>query len=183
MSEFKELFSKKPQEEEKVEKSSFSVNKKSITRAKPMREKAMGVHTGEIRTSGKPLTKEEKKEQRRIRSEREDRILAVSNILMKENPTHQTLRKVWWGGLIVGLVMVVISWLTLNVAKDNPESLIGQLSIPTLVLAYIAIFGAFILDLIKIRPIRNEANKKAASMSAKKADELIAKYEESKGKK
>lgn len=157
--------------------------RKSAASAKPARDAGASVRV--VATSGKEkrkqiakgedlsgLSKEEKRARKQERRLQEDRLYAASNALMRKDEDYARRRKFFWGLLAVGMVAIVIVWLLLGVT-DNANMQATQ--IVGLVIAYAAILGAFIYDLVRIRPIRNACQAKAESMSDKKISALIEK--------
>jgi hypothetical protein len=159
--------------------------KKSAARAKPAREAAQTVRAAPAGPKGHPttgrkanpatMTKEEKKEARRIERDAEDRQTVVTNILLRSDETYKKRRRVWWGLLGAGLAMTGVSWLCMFVipAGSGDATGGGIVSIVTLVLAYIGIIGAFVYDFARIRPVRNDVERVARGMSEKKRQSVI----------
>lgn len=162
------------------------VARKSASSAKPARAAAANVHVvpasakdtrkaREAAGTTQNMTKEEKKAVKRARRDLNDRIQAVSNIFMTQDPHYARLRRTWWGMLVVGLCCVLVSWLMIipnNGGADLNETE-RVMAYSVLALAYISIFAALIFDFMKIRPIRNAARSKAEGMSLKKLNAIL----------
>lgn len=144
--------------------------KKSAASAKPVRKAADTVYIKSAGSSkSKPQTKEEKKEQRKKDTERENKVYAASTAMTKATPEYSKYKKVWWVILVLAIAATVVAW----IMQLNRET-VGELGmIVALVLAYAAIIFALILDFWKVRPIRKDMRKKAASMSEKQLDNII----------
>lgn len=144
--------------------------RKSAASAKPVRKAADTVYVKSAGSSkSKPLSKAEKKEQRKKDTERENKVYAASTAMTKATPEYSKYKKIWWGILILAIVATVVAW----IMQLNRESFGEVGMIVALVVAYAAIIFALILDFWKVRPIRKEMRKKAASMSEKQLDNII----------
>ena len=159
---------------------------KSASSAKPAREAAANVRVVPATTQAtrkqreasgttQNMSKEQKKAAKRARRELNDRMLAASNVLMSQDPNFSKRRRTWWGMLGVGLICVLIAWVM--VIPNNGGADLNEherfVAYTVLALAYVAIFGAFIFDFVKIRPIRKDARSKAGGMSVKKLDSIL----------
>jgi hypothetical protein len=85
-----------------------------------------------------------------------------------QTPEFKRIRRIWWGSLIVGVVLVTASWALRSYAQAFAYA--STVANVTLVLAYACIAFALYLDFAKMRPMRQAAKSgggKAAS-SAKK---------------
>jgi hypothetical protein len=155
--------------------------RKSGTSMKPAREVAGTVRAGSPTSKGRKkdpslMTKEERKEQKRIDRDARDRAATVQTILRDQDPAYQQYRKVWWGLLGAGILLTVISWACMFVLPGASSSMtdpMGIAAIVSLVLAYAAIIGGFIFDLVKVRPIRRACEAQVAGMTDKKMQEII----------
>ena len=161
---------------EKQDKPS-GATKRSTASAKPSRPAAASVRmeTNKARMTRKQkmvaentMSKEERKAQRDKEREHENLLYTASTILANEDAQYKKLKRIWWGLLIAAVVFTALSWATLA-----NESMGQTLSIVTLVLAYGAIIGALVMDLVVIRKRRNAFRDKVASMSDKQVNRLI----------
>lgn len=162
-----------------------SLGRKSAASAKPAREAASSVRVvkttkdnlGNKQTTG--LTKEEKKAQRKAEREEDDKVFAISNMVLKHNELYKKRRRLWWAFMIVGIVFIFASFAlgylsgTYGASGNDYNATMGNITIACLVIAYIGIFGALIWDFAKIRPIRNETQQEVASMSEKRRLKLV----------
>jgi len=154
---------------------------RSATRAKPKREAAAGVRvvSGAKKSKSKSsgtMTKEEQKAERKREREKEDRRNAVSQMLLEEDPNYQHHHKIWWRILIVGLVFMVIALFTYMLVNQQGETAplwMAVISMGSMVLAYVAIIVGFIYDWRNIRPIRQQQDSRAASMSEKRINKTL----------
>ena len=161
---------------------SAGFSRRSTARAKPTREAA-----GSVRTSAKSqaeMSKEEKKAAREAKRTEEDLLYEAKKAYLNKSDAYRFTQRVWWGLLGGGMVCSVISFLIMrNMQSNGGNESMATASVVLMVLAYVLIIGAFIYDLIKVRPLRNEANEKLAGMSKKRLNQLIAEEEERKAAK
>lgn len=121
------------------------------------------------------LSKEERRARKREERAREDRLFDVSNILLKEDEDYKRYRKIFWGILIAGVVFIVLTWVILAGAQAVGAGTSGNpLELVFIVLSYAAIIGAFVFDMVKIRPIRNYYRSMAEGMSERKIGDVLA---------
>ena len=172
--------------DEKAEKKS-GVARKSAASAKPAREAAQSVRVVPVKggksAPAKPKTKEERKAARRAEREEEDRVATISNILMRKDQEYLKRRRVWWAGLVAGIVCTFASFGFMNAPGSSGRVELGtpagNASVVALVLAYAFIIGSFIYDFVKIRPLRNSCMQKASGMSERKRQAVVdAQYAE-----
>lgn len=163
------------------------MTRKGASRAKPAREAGGSVRVvkGKSGGSNKPkaqMTKDEKKELKRRERDARDRQMVTSNILLKQNADYNKKRRIWWILLGAGLALTAIAWLCMFVfpgASSDVTDPLGFMSVIALVLAYVAIIGAFIFDWVKVRPIRKRADAEVAGMTDKRMQQIIDRdYEE-----
>ena len=157
--------------------------RRSSSSAKPVRAAAGSVTQGTTKSSSKAsgrtgaaLSKEERKEQKRIERDARDRATVVSNILLRQNPAYNKVRRVWWVGLGAGLALTAVSWLAMFIfpgASQDVTSPMGMLAMVCLILAYVCIIGSFIFDWVKVRPIRRDTDATVAGLSAKRMQAII----------
>lgn len=173
------------------EKKTSGIARKSASAAKPAREAAQSVRvvkSSSSKSSGKPgasraastatMTKEQKRAARREEREREDLLAAVANAMMKKDAEYVKRRRLWWVFLAVGLASIFLSFIAgiLGGSVDSPYNLTspsGILAVVSLVVAYAAIIGALVYELVRIRPIRNVIMAKAKGLSDKKKRAIL----------
>lgn len=155
--------------------------RKSAGSAKPARQAAASVRVVPASAKAKReqiergeslegLTREEKRARKRERRMLEDRLYAASGELLKDDPNYKPRRRFFWVLLGIGLFATIAVWVMLFVGDTK------QAGVPEYVLlgvAYAAIIASFIYDLVRIRPLRNDARARAEGMSDKKLDELL----------
>lgn len=175
--------------------SNKSTSKSSAARAKPAREAASSVRSSAYTptASGNKATKRQmaaaklqSKSERDDRRRNEQRILNIVDIIIKDDPVYRHKRRIWFALLGVGLVMTIATLILGQVTAQVPATQRPTLSTLTgisLILAYIFVIAAFVYDTWKIRPIRRAADERARSMSEKKREEMIARYEEERAQK
>lgn len=130
-------------------------NKKQMSR----RQRVMAEQT---------MSKEERKAQRAKERELENAVYTATTILTNDDDKYKQLRRIWWSLLIIAVVFVVLSWATLATGIG------GQvLSTVVIVIAYIAIIGALIMDFTVIRKRRNVFRDKVNAMTRKQVDRII----------
>ena len=118
------------------------------------------------------LSKEEKRARKQAERLQEDRLYAASNALMRQDEDYNRRRKFFWVLLALGMVAIVIVWLMLGTTRGQEMQTIQIVGI---VIAYACILGAFIYDLVRIRPIRNACRSKAEGLTDKRLNNLIEK--------
>jgi len=165
------------------EREGFS--RKSATRAKPTREAAAGVRTGE-RVARDKLASDDKATRKAAEAEereRENRRRYASDIVMQADPDYKPQRKHWIISAVVGigaaLLGIILVYLVLP-RLDQSSDLYNYCNVFTvicMVLAYAAVIYSFVVDFRKLRPIRNAAQAKIDGMTDKRVEELIKKAE------
>ncbi len=159
--------------------------RKSASSAKPARQAASSVRVEPASSKSRRakleageslagLSRAEKRVRKQQRRMMQDRIMAATNYLLKGVPEYPGRRHVWWAFLAVGIVAIIVAWVTLY-AKGNGGATSGfsTVSVVSLVIAYAAIIGGFIYDYVRIRPLRNEARIRAEGMSESKLIALL----------
>ena len=150
--------------EEKENRS--GTTKKSASKAKPAKEAASTVRIkGKTKKSRKELRAEAsiQEQKRQAREQRKRGANAGTQSIEVESERDRRikrLRKIWWTMIGVAVVMVVLSWFTMDVGQG--------FFIFTIVLAYALIIGALYIEFGKIRKIRNEANRSSDKKMTKK---------------
>ena len=130
------------------------------------------------------MSKEEKKAARGAKRTEEDLLYEAKKAYLNKSDAYRFTQRVWWGLLGGGMVCSIISFLIMrNMQSNGGNESMATASVVLMVLAYVLIIGAFIYDLINVRPLRNEANEKLAGMSKKRLNQLIAEEEERKAAK
>ena len=114
------------------------------------------------------MSKEERKAQRAKERELENAIYTATTILTNDDPKYKRLRRIWWALLITAVVFVVLSWATLATGIGGQT-----LSTVVIVIAYIGIIGALIMDFTVIRKRRNVFRDKVNAMTRKQVDRII----------
>ena len=160
--------------ESETTSSSAGFSRRSAARAKPAREAA-----GSVRTSAKSqaeMSKEEKKAAREARRTEEDLLYEAKKAYLNMNEAYRASQRLWWGLLGGGMACSIISFMIMRYMQSGQSSSesMATVSVVFMVLAYALIIGAFIYDLVKVRPMRNEANDKLGGMSKKRLNQLIA---------
>lgn len=168
-------------QDETEEHKGFS--KKSVSRAKPAREKSSGVRvvstTGRTVSGGKAeseMTREEKKERRAERRDREDRRAAAQQVILKSSGAYRKGYKLWWILLGIAVGVTVVSWLLVYYFPDdssNYQTPIGIVALGTMIIAYACIITAFVYDWRKVRPMRKRAEAAVASMTDKRVNQVL----------
>lgn len=160
------------------ERQGFS--KKSISRARPAREAAVGVRyvdaKGNSRGGKVPVTKEEKKAARRRENDLQDMRATVSNILLEQNPEYAQRRRTWWIIMGIGFGAMIVTLIIYGVATQQANDAtapLGFASIVLMVIAYGCIIGALIYDWVRVRPLRKAGDAVASGMSVKKMESLL----------
>ncbi|MFZ2756612.1 MAG: hypothetical protein WAY93_07095, partial [Atopobiaceae bacterium] len=151
--------------------------------AKPVREAAGTVRpvsaksskSGSRPSSSEGMSKEEKRAAKEVERQEEDQISSATDVVLKANEEYRKRRRLWWVLIAAGLVMTLISALMMYVfSSDTTIGTLGsQISIVTLVLAYVGIIGAFVWELVRVRPLRNEAEKQVRGLTARKRQKII----------
>lgn len=116
------------------------------------------------------MTKEERKAAREERLSEQDLRHDAAEALLKEQPAYKRTQRIWWGCVIIGAVCALGSWLIMRSIQNNPDASESTafLSMGLMVFAYVLVIGAFIFDLVKVRPMRDRATEQVAGVSKKK---------------
>lgn len=157
--------------------------RKSAASAKPARSAASSVRVVPASSKEKRkqaergeslagLSKEEKRARKQAERLQEDRLYAASNALMRKDEDYSRRRKFFWVLLAAGLSAIVIVWLMIGTTRGQEMQ---TTQIVGIVIAYACILGAFIYDLVRIRPIRNACRSKAEGLTEKRLNNLIEK--------
>ena len=168
--------------EETTERGSqTSYARKSAANARPTRALAGSVRSGSDKDD-RELTKEERKAKREERRRKEDVAYDATKVVLNQQPGYRQTQRIWWGAMIVGIVCTVGSWLIMRYLESSGQQTtsLAYLSIALMVLAYALIIGAFIYDLVKVRPMRKKAEQVMGGMSQKKMKRILADEEQRK---
>lgn len=139
-------------------------SRKSAASAKP---KAKAANTVTV-VSGAKTAKEKKaaaKERQRV--ERDKQRKEEAKFYAPPTQRYKTLRRWWWICLIGAIVFTILSW----VFQSKADSLTATPSVVAMVLAYVAIIGALVIDL---GPTRKERKRYAAAVADKDSPEHAA---------
>ena len=155
--------------------SATGFSRRSAARAKPTREAASTVHTKASAKDTSKMTKEEKKAAQEERRRDEDLMIDAKRILLDQREDYRRSQRIWWGMLIGGVVLSVLSFVLMQSLQktEAPSQTVAMISAGSMVVAYILIIGAFIFDMWKIRPMRNEADERITSMSKKRMRQMV----------
>lgn len=119
------------------------------------------------------LSKEEKRARKKEERLREDRTYAVSNELLRAAPEYKSRRRVFWALLAVGIVATLFVWIMMVVMPTSEGGSMQIAQIAGLIVAYAAIIASFIYDIVRVRPLRNDARSRAEGMSEAKQLALL----------
>ena len=155
--------------------------RKTAAGAKPTREVAGTVRSA---VDAEP-TKEEKKASRAAKRDEQDARYDAQQVVLKQQPGYKKLTRIWWTMLGVGFALSLGSFLIVRYLQGHADAEIATTlaaaSMGMMVAAYVFIIGAFILDIVKIRPMRNAARDTVAGASRRKLNRIIE--EDAKSKK
>lgn len=145
----------------------------SAAGAKPTREVA-----GTVRNAAEAEpTKEEKKAKREAKRTEDDERFDAQQVVLKQQPGYKRLTRIWWVLLGVGFAFSLGSFLIVHYLQSNASSpmanTLAAASMVMMVAAYLFIIGAFILDFVKIRPMRNAARDTVSGASRKRLRRII----------
>ena len=148
-------------------------SRRSAARAKPSREAA-----GSVRGGSKPkseMTKEEKKAAREAKRTEEDLIFDLKKTMLENDETYKRTQRIWWGLLIAGIALTVISWGIMQSMRSggSQSETMATVSIVCMVLAYALVIGAFIFDMVKVRPLLNKADERIVGMSKRRMQRTL----------
>ena len=150
-------------------------SKRSVARAKPSTVAGSSVRKATKNAKAPAdMTKEERKAQRRAEREERAVVAEVSDILLKRNETYTSRRRIWWILMGVGFVAAAAAWgiLYLPGARDSVNTT-SIAAIILLVIAYACIIGGFVFDIIKVGPLRTEAEKQVKAMSERRRTQVL----------
>ena len=158
-----------------AEKSTASqgFTRRSAASGKPAREAAAGVRmvTADGKTKSKSkLTKEERKAERKREREIEDQRYTLSQAVLKENEEYNRKHKIWLRFLIAGIVLMVLALSLYGLVVQQ-----GQNAPQALAISSIVVIAGMVYDWRKVRPLRNDAEKRVSSMSDKRVRTALSK--------
>ena len=79
----------------------------------------------------------------------------------------------FWALLAVGIVATLFVWIMMVAVPTTEVGTMQIAQIVGLVVAYAAIIGSFIFDIVRVRPLRNDARSRAEGMSEAKQLALL----------
>ncbi len=160
--------------------------RKSAASAKPARAAASSVRVvpssskerrraAERGESLEGLSKEEKRARKREQRAKDDRIYSASSIMLKADEDYKKRRKWFWGIMAGAVVTIMITWimLTVSLGTSGSAQMDPMLQTVLVVLTYAFIIGAFVYDLVRIRPLRNFYRARAEGMTEARITALL----------
>ena len=169
-------------EEEVPEKTSvadkYQISRKTAANARPAREQAGSVRiAGKSKQTSALMSKEEKEEIKRRDRQENDLRDGVAEAMLRDNETYKKMRRAWYIMLVLGLVMIAVSYISLQYQVPEQTTWANYTSIITLIGAYACIFTAFFYDLGKIRPLRKEVFARVSRMNLKQVENHAIEYQ------
>ena len=169
--------------EEKAASQIYSTGRRTAAGGKPAREKSAGVTVRPASSSARykkdknastaNMTKEERKAQKaRLRSH-EDQVDAVASILLHRDPSYAKFRKIWWILLGTGFVSILLAFLFQWLAQRDGNTQWVVCSVVFLVLSYVGIIGALILDIFKVGKMRKKYRAEAEGYTNRRMNNLL----------
>lgn len=151
--------------------------RKSASSAKPARAAASSVRVVPASSKARRreleqgeslegLSKEEKKARKREARLKEDRMISAANILMKEDDEYNKKRRIFWVLVVFGMIVAIAVWMLMSFSPTVGQNPVVQFG--GIIVAYAAVIGGFIYDLVAIRPIRNYYKSTVAGMTDNK---------------
>ena len=163
------------------ESTNAGFSRRSAARAKPSRARASSVRVEGAKKPVSEMTKEERKAKKEEDRQKQDLMYDTKNVLLKQMPEYKRSQRIWWTCLISGIVLTLVSYGISRVVTNNggsTSSTLAMVSIFCMAAAYVLVIGAFIYDLVKVRPLRNAANDKLNSMSKKRMQRFLQEEKE-----
>lgn len=151
-------------------------SRRSAARAKPSRTRAGSVHKENATKPASEMTKEEKKAKKEEDRQTQDLVYDTKSVILKKMPEYRHTQRIWWALLIGGIVLTLVSYALSRVVENaggDSSSTLAMVSITCMAAAYGLVIGAFIYDLVKVRPLRNAANEKLTTMSKKRMKRFL----------
>lgn len=129
------------------------VTRKSASKAKPAKEAAGTVYVKEQKKTKKELQQEEaeKEAKRRKRNESKPGAVEGENSLNPDSKVEQEIkawRKRWWVCVILGIILVVLAWISQDVS--------GILFFVDIIGAYVMVGVAIYIEFAKIGKLRKQ---------------------------
>ena len=160
------------------------MSRRSAASAKPARAAASSVHVVPSSAKAKRkqaergeslagLSREEKRARKAELRRQEDRVYTASNALMKENPDYAPRRRMFYILMGIGIALLVVAWVLMGLWGNNGSDFERGAQFWIVVLAYVPVIGAFVYDMVRIRPIRNEARAQAEGLSESRLNAVI----------
>ena len=168
--------------EEKAASQLYYTGKRTAAGGKPAREKSAGVtvrpassvarYKKDKNASTANMSKEERKAQKaRIRSH-EDQVDAVAAVLLHRDPQYAKMRKIWWILLGVGFLSILLAFLFQWLAQQQGSQWI-PFSVVFLVLSYVGIIGALLVDIFKVGKMRKKYRAEAEGYTNRRMKNLL----------
>lgn len=104
------------------------------------------------------MTKEQRKEQREKDAEKK-----APPVVVPMTPEYKKWRNIWMGCLGFAILAIAASWLGRGALAKSPVFMYASIGA-----AYVGIFAGLAVDFLKMRPLRREAQQKAAAESKSK---------------
>ena len=157
------------------------MTRKGATSAKPARPAATSVRVvpasskarrreAERGESLEGLSKEERRARKRELRAREDRQASVANAMLREDDDYKSRRRIFWVILVIGVVVLIAEGAILaGMDAGIDPQLYNTIQIAGIVLAYAFVIGAFVYDMVRIRPLRNYYRGRAEGMTDARA--------------
>jgi len=163
-----------------ADKPRSGTRRSSAASAKPARDRAGSVRSASeaSKKSKDKMTSEEKRAARNERRQEQDIVYDAKKATLESMPEYRHTQHIWWGMLIGGIALTLISYFLIRTAgEDDASGNIAMLSVAMMAAAYVLVIGAFIYDLVKVRPLRNKADQQLTGMSKKRMIKLVEEEE------
>lgn len=145
-----------------------SSQRSSAARLRPKRRAADSVRIVDAQSKSAGASKAQQKAQREKQRAEENRIYTVAALLLESSEQYKKFKRIFWV-LLVAAMLITISTFALNyiVPSDHVSRLV------VIGVAYALVFAAFLIDVLRVRPVRKAARLKAAKMSKRQMNELL----------
>ncbi len=141
-----------------TEKEHIGSSRKSAASAKP---KAKAANTVTVVSGGKTAKEKKALAKRRQQQERNKQRQEEAKFYAPPTQRYKTLRRLWWVCLIAAILCTALSWILQGQGVTAP-------TVVTMVLAYVFIIAALIIDL---GPTRKERRRYQAAVADKTTEE------------